>query len=113
MRYHILFLFWVVHCAAWAQVLTKEDSLNAGLVKQDRTTLVSGYGELKVAYDQRLGTGNASITRNVLFVGHRFNNRISFFSEMELENAGVDDGSLSGEPTANTRAAGVMLGQTH
>ncbi|MBL7952583.1 MAG: hypothetical protein JNM62_12790 [Flavobacteriales bacterium] len=80
-----------------AQVLTKEDSLNAGLVKSDRTTLVSGYGELKVSYDQKLGTGQANLTRNVLFLGHRFNSRITFFSEMELENAGVEGGKTRGE----------------
>ncbi len=82
---------------AQAQVLTKEDSLNAGLVRSDRTTLVSGYGELKVAYDQQLGTGEANLTRNVLFLGHRFNSRISFFSEMELENARVEGGEAGGE----------------
>ncbi|HRH67886.1 MAG TPA: hypothetical protein PLB89_00125 [Flavobacteriales bacterium] len=80
-----------------AQVLTKEDSLNAGLVRNDRTTLVSGYGEIKVSYDQQLGTGEANLTRNVLFLGHRFNSRISFFSEMELENARVEGGEVGGE----------------
>ncbi len=87
----------LVSGAVQAQVLTKEDSLNAGLVKTDRTTLVSGYGELKVAYDQQLGTAQAALTRNVLFLGHRFNERITFFSEMELENAGVEGGVARGE----------------
>lgn len=83
--------------ALHAQVLTKEDSLNAGLVRSDRTTVISGYGELKVSYDQQLGTGQANLTRNVLFVGHRFNQHISFFSEMELENAKVEGGQVGGE----------------
>ena len=82
---------------ARAQVLTKADSLNAGLVPSDRTTLVSAYGELKVTYDQHLGTGKANLTRNVLFLGHRFNSRISFLSEMELENARVEGGAAGGE----------------
>ncbi len=30
-----------------AQVLTKEDSLNAGLIAKDATTVLSGYGEIK------------------------------------------------------------------
>ena len=34
--------------AAHGQVLTAEDSLNAGLVASDRTTVISGYGEVKV-----------------------------------------------------------------
>lgn len=80
-----------------AQVITAEDSLNAGLLRSDRTTVISGYGELKVSYDQQLGTGVANLTRNVLFVGHRFNDRISFFSEMELENARVEGGQAGGE----------------
>ncbi len=80
-----------------AQVITAEDSLNAGLVRSDRTTMISGYGEIKVSYDQQLGTGVANLTRNVLFVGHRFNDRISFFSEMELENARVEGGDAGGE----------------
>ena len=80
-----------------AQVITSEDSLNAGLVRNDRTTVISGYGEIKVSYDQRLGTGEANLTRNVLFIGHRFNSRISFFSEMELENARVEGGEAGGE----------------
>ncbi len=83
--------------AAQAQVITREDSLNAGLVKTDRTTVLSGYGEVKVSYDQVLGTGTADLTRNVLFIGHRFNARISFFSEMELEHARVEGGQAGGE----------------
>ncbi len=82
---------------AEAQVITAEDSLNAGLVRSDKTTLVSGYGEVKVSFDQRLGTGTANLTRNVLFLGHRFNQRITFFSEWELENASVQGGKFSGE----------------
>ena len=80
-----------------AQVLTQEDSLNAGLVRSDRPTVLSGYGEVNVSYDQQLGTGTANLTRNVLFLGHRFSDRITFFSEMELENARVEGGQVGGE----------------
>lgn len=98
MRYLLLFWCAMLVCVATrAQVLTAEDSLNAGLVRSDRTTVLSGYGEVKVSYDQQLGTGTANLTRNVLFVGHRFNQRISFFSEMELENARVEGGDAGGE----------------
>ncbi len=83
--------------AAHGQVLTAEDSLNAGLVASDRTTVISGYGEVKVSYDQQLGTGTANLTRNVLFLGHRFNKRITFFSELELEDARVEGGEAGGE----------------
>ncbi|MEO8589198.1 MAG: hypothetical protein ABI432_07515 [Flavobacteriales bacterium] len=80
-----------------AQVLTREDSLNAGLVRNDRPTVLSGYGEVKVSYDQQLGTGTANLTRNVLFLGHRFNDHITLFSEMELEDARIEGGKTGGE----------------
>lgn len=83
--------------AAFSQVLTREDSLNAGLVASDRTTVISGYGEAKVTYDLKLHTGEANLTRNVLFVGHKFNSRISLFSELELEDAKVVGGQPGGE----------------
>ncbi|MBI1223001.1 MAG: hypothetical protein GC180_10400 [Bacteroidetes bacterium] len=81
---------------AKSQVLTREDSLNAGLVSSNSPTVLSGYGQAKVDYDLRQRTGTASLTRNVLFVGHRFSKNISFFSELELEDAKVS-GDSKGE----------------
>ncbi|MFN0030892.1 MAG: hypothetical protein ACKVOR_01890 [Flavobacteriales bacterium] len=75
-----------------AQVITKEDSLNAGLVVRNSTTVMSGYGEALVSYDMKLRTGVADLRRNVLFFGHKFNDKVSFFSEMELEHAKVELG---------------------
>ncbi|MEO5977501.1 MAG: hypothetical protein ABIQ21_10125 [Chryseolinea sp.] len=83
--------------AGYCQVLTKEDSLSAGLIRNNNSTVISGYGQAKVEYDFRLKTGNANLTRNVLFLGHKFNNRIYFFSELELENAKVTNGNPAGE----------------
>lgn len=80
-----------------AQVLTREDSLSAGLIRSNNTTVLSGYGQIKAEYDFRLKTATANLTRNVLFVGHKFSNRIYFFSELELENAKVVGGQPSGE----------------
>ncbi len=71
-------------------VLTNEDSLNAGTAKNK--TLISGYGS---AFYQRNFYGHqsrASLERVVLFVGHQFNPRIAFFSELEVENAVVASG---------------------
>jgi len=97
MRFLITFLL-VFYCfSAFSQVLTKEDSLTAGLIRSNNTTVISGYGQLKSQYDFRLKTANTELTRNVLFVGHRFKNNIYFFSEMELENAKVVGGKASGE----------------
>jgi hypothetical protein len=75
-----------------AQVLTREDSLNANLIATDRTTVISGYGEARYQRDLRYQTAQADLTRNVLFLGHKFSNSISFFSEMELEHAFVAAG---------------------
>lgn len=80
-----------------AQVLTREDSLQAGLYRSDRTTILSGYGEAKVSYDTRFKTGEATLTRNVIFLGHKFNSKISLFSELELEDAKVVGGEPGGE----------------
>lgn len=97
LRVYLTTLLIVSALTAYSQVLTKEDSLSAGLIRNNNTTVISGYGQAKVEYDFRLKTGNANLTRNVLFLGHKFNNRIYFFSELELENAKVSNGNPSGE----------------
>lgn len=79
------------------QILTAEDSLNAGLSSKGLTTYLSGYGEAVVSYDMKLKTGIVSIRRNVLFIGHKFSDNISFFSELELEDAAVaESGGIGG-----------------
>ena len=73
--------------AADAQVLTSEDSLYAGLISREQSTVLSGYGEADYSYDTKRKTSEATLKRVVLFVGHKFNNKISLFTEMELEDA--------------------------
>mgnify|MGYP001555128780 CR=1 FL=1 len=80
-----------------AQVLTHQDSLNAHLTANNNATEISGYGQAKVQYNVPFGTTTADLTRNVLFVGHKFNNNISFFSEWEIEDAKVAGGEPGGE----------------
>ncbi|HTL81520.1 MAG TPA: hypothetical protein VL651_07440 [Bacteroidia bacterium] len=75
-----------------AQVLTHEDSLAAGLVASEKATLLSGYGEVACTYDVRNNTANADVARAVLFVGHKFSNKIALFSELEIEDGKVDAG---------------------
>ncbi|MFT4024638.1 MAG: hypothetical protein QM664_12740 [Flavihumibacter sp.] len=70
-----------------AQVLTAEDSLSAGLVSRSQTTVLSGYGEARYSLDTKQKDATASLSRVVLFVGHKFNNKISVFTELELEDA--------------------------
>lgn len=97
MRSLYIIAFSTLAVPAAAQVLTREDSLQAGLVSKNATTVISGYGEAKVTYDLRYKTGEANLTRNVLFLGHKFNNRISIFSELEVEDAKVEGGEPGGE----------------
>lgn len=89
----------IVSCTGLhGQVLTPEDSLSAGLIQRDVAIVLSGYGELRYAHHVQTRTAEAGVPRAVLYVGHRFNRRISLFSEFEVENAKVssEEGS-SGE----------------
>ncbi len=70
-----------------AQVLTAEDSLYSGLISKEQATLISGYGEAKYSLDTRRRDAEASLSRLVLFVGHKFNHKISLFTELEIEDA--------------------------
>lgn len=91
MKYKGLFFVVVLIYAAGftlnAQVLTQEDSLYAGLISREQSTVISGYGEAHYSYDTKRKNSEATLKRVVLFVGHKFNNRISLFTEMELEDA--------------------------
>lgn len=84
----------VLTTASRAQILTHEDSLSAGLnVRGNSATAISGYGEAYYQHDFTQQTAQARLRRVVLFIGHRFSNKISFFSEMELEDGKVDGSS--------------------
>lgn len=74
-------------------IMTNEDSLHAGIAKSK--TVVSGYGSAAYQRDFNAQMSKANLERVVLFVGHQFNEKISFFSEMELENAVVVGGETS------------------
>jgi hypothetical protein len=75
---------------------TGEDSLNSYGIGHART-VISGYGEAHYQKDVDMQRATANLTRAVLFVGHQFNGRIAFFSELEVENAKVEGGGFSGE----------------
>ena len=76
-------------------VFTNEDSLARGISKQK--TVISGYGSAVYQRDFNQQQATITLERAVLFVGHQFNNKISFFSELEVENAKVEGGSGGGE----------------
>jgi hypothetical protein len=60
-------------------------------------TQIGGYGEARYHYDLRFDTAQTDLQRAVLFVGHTFTSSISFFSELEIEDAKVEGGTLGGE----------------
>ncbi len=81
--------------AAQKLILTNEDSLNAGTGKSQ--TVISGYGSAFYQRDFNEQKAAISLERVVLFVGHRFNANIAFFSEMEIENAKLSGEGSGGE----------------
>jgi hypothetical protein len=83
--------------ALFAQVLTKEDSLNAGLIAANTATVISGYGNVNYTNNLTDKEANINLDRVVLFVGHKFSKKVSFFSELEVEDAKVAGGGVSGE----------------
>ncbi len=80
-----------------AQILTKEDSLNAGLVANNQNTVISSYGSFAYKNNLTLNEASINVERFVLFFGHRFTNKIYFFSEVEIEDAKIVGGEASGE----------------
>ena len=60
-------------------------------------TVISGYGELYYQRDFDRKQSLVDLKRAVLFVGHQFTGRIAFFSELEVEDAKVENGSFAGE----------------
>jgi len=58
-------------------------------------TTVGGYGELH--YNNLDSKKEADLHRVILFLGHRFSDRITFFSELEVEHAQVGEGKSGGE----------------
>ncbi len=61
-------------------------------------TTIGGYGEVHYANSNAPGaSGRVNLARFVLFVGHRFSDRITLRSELEVEDAKVAGGESGGE----------------
>jgi hypothetical protein len=76
-------------------VNTGEDSMNA--FGSHSRTVISGYGEVHYQRDINAQQSMANLARAVLFVGHQFTGHIAFFSELEVEDAKVEGGGITGE----------------
>jgi hypothetical protein len=97
-RFPIVFTFSVfITCMAVAQpVITAEDSLHRENSFLSRSSL-GGYGNAFYQNDFNTQEAVVNFERFVLFVGHKFSNRISLFSEIELEDAKLEGGEPGGE----------------
>ncbi|HKV73080.1 MAG TPA: porin [Gemmatimonadales bacterium] len=61
-------------------------------------TVVGGYGEIQYQNSSLPdSTGHVNLARFVLYLGHSFNERITFRSEVEVEDARVEGGGSKGE----------------
>jgi len=74
---------------------TPEDSLSNNQSKS--STTIGGYGNVFYQRNSVSQTSKVDLERFVLFTGHKFNDKISFFSELEVEDAKVAGGEPGGE----------------
>lgn len=77
------------------QTLTAEDSVARNLSTQ--TTSIGGYGNAFYQHNSYLQSSKVNLERAVLFVGHKFTDKISVFTELEVEDAKVTGGESGGE----------------
>lgn len=78
-----------------AQNSASEDSLINGGKKPG--TYLGGYGNFFYQYNRNEKTSEINLERVVLFLGHHFNDKFSFISEFEVEDAKVSGGENGGE----------------
>jgi hypothetical protein len=74
---------------------TAEDSLGSLLSLQNSTS-IGGYGDALYQNNINNKTAGLDLERVVIFVGHNFGS-VSFFSELEMEDAKVSSGEDGGE----------------
>ncbi|MGH7657595.1 MAG: hypothetical protein ACREL6_05125, partial [Gemmatimonadales bacterium] len=68
------------------------------LAAQEPTTTVGGYGEVHYLNATGPGTpGEANVKRVVLYLAHSFSDRLTFRSEVEIEDARIEAGEPGGE----------------
>lgn len=73
-------------------------SLSASLLAAQArpTTTIGGYGEVHFT-NPSTGTSSADVARVVLYLGHSFDERLTFRSELEVEHARLEAGGAEGE----------------
>ena len=86
--------------------------------RSDTGVSLGGYGEF-VYEKPRVGEASADVLRAVVYTGYKFNDRVVFNSELEVEHANLErDGNVETEfayldyllrPSANVRAGLVLV----
>lgn len=92
-----IFLAAAITTAFAQQSMTAEDSLHRDSTSFLARTTIGGYGNAFYKRDFNQEHSTINLERFVLFVGHKFNRKISFFSELEVEDAKVTGGEEGGE----------------
>jgi len=77
------------------QPSTSEQMLEVG--ESQAATPIGGYGNAFYQHDANADAARVNFERFVLFIGHRFSEKISFFSELEVEDAKLEGGEPGGE----------------
>jgi hypothetical protein len=93
----IFILVTTVHSLFAQSTGTAEDSLHRNLSKVLSNTSIGGYGNAFYQRDFNLESSTVNLERFVLFVGHKFSNRISLFTEIEIEDAKISGDEDGGE----------------
>ena len=83
-----------IYISAQSNTTTAEESVENNTLKN--STVIGGYGNTVYRRDFNDKTATMNLDRLVLFVGHDFGT-ISFFSELEVEDAKVSGGENGGE----------------
>lgn len=91
---------------------TAEDSLHSNHSFIAHTT-IGGYGNVRYQRDFNNKTSDINLERFVLFIGHNFSKKVSFFSELEVEDAKVEGGEPGGEIALEQGYLKFSLNSTH
>lgn len=76
---------------------TNEEQLQKDTSSYLSNTTIGGYGDIVYQRNFNEKFSAINLERFVLFTGHKFTKKISFFSELEVEDAKVSGGETGGE----------------
>ncbi len=95
----IIILILVLKCSfAFSQAIsTAEQSLMSDSGNYFARTAIGGYGNAFYQRNFNEETAKINLERFVIFVGHKFNDKFSIFTELEIEDAKISGGEDGGE----------------